>query len=62
MVLMQSTTTLQGSSGQWFFCSALPHCYGAVGNTTLVVHRHTAREKWVVVFLQSTTILLGSNV
>ena len=40
--LLQCTASLPWGSGQWNSCSALPHCPGAVGNGTPVVHCLTA--------------------
>ena len=40
MEILERTATLFVSYGHWNFCNALPHCLGALGSGTLVMHYH----------------------
>ena len=43
-----------GTSGQWGCSKVLPHCWGAMGSGTPVVHCHIAVEHWTLVLFECT--------
>ena len=55
--LLQCTATLPAGSGQCNSCNALPHCLGAVGSGTPVMHCHTPQGQWAAELLQRTPSL-----
>ena len=59
--LVQYTASLPGGSGQWNSCSTLPHCLGAVGSGTRVIHCPTAWGQWAAELLQYTAPLPGGS-
>ena len=61
MGLLQCTTTLLGSNGQWDSFTTPPHCWGVAGSGTPSIHRHIAGEQWAVGphFVAMLIILIG---
>ena len=59
--LLQCTSKLRGGCGQWNSCNALPHCLGAVGNTTPVMNYLAAWRQWALQVLQCTASMLGAS-
>ena len=59
-VLLQCTALPPGRRWQCNSCYALPHCLGAVGNGTPVMHCHTAQGQWAVELLQCTALPPGA--
>ena len=57
--LLKFAATLRGSSGHRDSCSALPHCLGAAGSGSPLVHCHIAGEQCAVDLLQYAATLLG---
>ena len=59
--LLQGIATLPGSSGQWDFFMAMPHCRGAMlwSSETPSMHCDTAGEQWAEGLLQGSATLRG---
>ena len=56
------TATVLRSNGYWNSCNALPHCLGAGGSATPVMHCLRACGRWVVELLLCTaTVCWGSG-
>ena len=53
--------SLSVGSGQWGSCNAMPHCLGAKGSATPVMHCHIALGQWTGELVQCNSTLLGGN-